>query len=338
MSPAGSRKNSPIANAIAKITVPTQVPPPISWSSPSSSGGIWAFAEMLSALKPILSDSTSATTPRTTGRRAQRCSLAKDVSGEGHDVDLALGALLGVELPGLQLLGRGQAHGHRPGGHAAHHHSLEHGLTADGKVAGRLELAVGGAHILHRSRALPVFRAIAGRRLCGSCRRSLPSRTLSAGSTMALTETVQQRPVHEHPARLARRQRADRRGVHRVAVHPERDRRGRGGRAAAVHHVDRVAHRGARAPAADPRHAEVRQRPALPAWGGELARAAEHARRPRHTSGTAPRRGRPRPRRAPAPAGGTANRAHSGTGLAPDAQSRRLHAAEGAAAHALVKR
>ena len=65
-----------MANAIAKTTVPIHVPPPISWSSPSSSGGIWALAEMFSALKPIFSDSTSATMPRSTGSRAQRCSLA----------------------------------------------------------------------------------------------------------------------------------------------------------------------------------------------------------------------------------------------------------------------
>ena len=37
-----------------------------------SSSGACALAEMFSAVKPILSDSPSATTPRMTGRRSQR--------------------------------------------------------------------------------------------------------------------------------------------------------------------------------------------------------------------------------------------------------------------------
>jgi hypothetical protein len=74
--PAGSRKNSPTAKASATTIVPIQVPPPISSRSPCSSSGICALAEMFSALKPIPSDSTSATTPRNTGSRAQRWVLA----------------------------------------------------------------------------------------------------------------------------------------------------------------------------------------------------------------------------------------------------------------------
>ena len=46
--------------------VPTHMPPEISCSSSPS----WALAEMPSALKPIFSDSTSATTPRMIGQRS----------------------------------------------------------------------------------------------------------------------------------------------------------------------------------------------------------------------------------------------------------------------------
>ena len=53
------------------------MPPEISFSS----SGSWALAEMPSALKPMTSDSTSATTPRMIGRRSRRCFLRIDVSG-----------------------------------------------------------------------------------------------------------------------------------------------------------------------------------------------------------------------------------------------------------------
>ena len=79
--PAGSRKNRPIANSSANTIVPAQAPPPISFWAPSSSGGTCALAEMPSARKPILSDSASATTPRTTGRRSSRCFLVHETSG-----------------------------------------------------------------------------------------------------------------------------------------------------------------------------------------------------------------------------------------------------------------
>jgi hypothetical protein len=72
VSPAGSRKNSPTAKSRANAIVPAQAPPPISFWAPSSPGGTWALAEMPSARKPILSDSASATTPRTIGRRSSR--------------------------------------------------------------------------------------------------------------------------------------------------------------------------------------------------------------------------------------------------------------------------
>ena len=79
--PAGSRKNSPTANSIANTIVPTQAPPPISCCLPSSSGGICALAEMPSARKPILSDSASATTPRTIGTRSSRWRFVHETSG-----------------------------------------------------------------------------------------------------------------------------------------------------------------------------------------------------------------------------------------------------------------
>ena len=53
----------------------------MSCCSPSSSGGICALAEMPSARKPILSDSASATTPRTTGSRSRRWRLVQETSG-----------------------------------------------------------------------------------------------------------------------------------------------------------------------------------------------------------------------------------------------------------------
>ena len=55
--------------------------PPISSCSPSSSSGSWALAEIASALKPILSDSPSATTPRITGQRSTRWRLAQETIG-----------------------------------------------------------------------------------------------------------------------------------------------------------------------------------------------------------------------------------------------------------------
>ena len=76
--PTGSRKKSPIAIAIATVTVPIHVPRVIG----SSSSGDCAFAEMFSALKPICSDSPSATTPRTIGQRSQRWRFSTETSGK----------------------------------------------------------------------------------------------------------------------------------------------------------------------------------------------------------------------------------------------------------------
>ena len=79
--PAGRRKKSPTANRRANAIVPAQAPPPISCCLPSSPGGTCALAEMPSALKPILSDSPSATTPRTIGSRRSRWRLVQETSG-----------------------------------------------------------------------------------------------------------------------------------------------------------------------------------------------------------------------------------------------------------------
>ena len=81
VSPAGSRKKRPMANRRAKTIVPAHAPPPISAFSPDSSAGIWAFAEIPSARKPILSDSTRAATPRITGTRRIRWRLVQETSG-----------------------------------------------------------------------------------------------------------------------------------------------------------------------------------------------------------------------------------------------------------------
>src|SRR3954449_4723519 len=77
VSPTGTTKNRPIAKTSATTIVPAHIPLPISSSSPS----IWALADSPSALKPMPSDSTSATTPRRIGSRIQRCFCSAEVSG-----------------------------------------------------------------------------------------------------------------------------------------------------------------------------------------------------------------------------------------------------------------
>jgi hypothetical protein len=77
VSPTGSRKKSPIASASEKMIVPTHMPLPIS----SSCAEAWASAEMPRALKPIFSDSPSATTPRMIGSRSTRWRLSAETSG-----------------------------------------------------------------------------------------------------------------------------------------------------------------------------------------------------------------------------------------------------------------
>ena len=81
MAPTGITKKSPTASAIEKAIVRPHMRPPISSFSPSSSSGSWALAEIASALKPILSDSPRATTPRITGQRSTRWRLAQETIG-----------------------------------------------------------------------------------------------------------------------------------------------------------------------------------------------------------------------------------------------------------------
>ena len=63
----------------------------------------------------------------------------------GDHLDLALRPLLRVGAARGELLRRRLAHRHRPGGDAAHHHALEHGLAADRGVLGGLARPVRGA-------------------------------------------------------------------------------------------------------------------------------------------------------------------------------------------------
>ena len=74
--PTGTTKKRPIAKSIEKRIVTPHSQPPISSLFPSSSGSIWAFAEIASARNPIFSDSPRATTPRITGSRQTRCRRA----------------------------------------------------------------------------------------------------------------------------------------------------------------------------------------------------------------------------------------------------------------------
>src|SRR3954470_11431207 len=75
--PTGITKKRPTASRTATKTVPAHTPPEISCSS----SGSCALALMPSALKPMASDSPSATTPRMSGSRRARCFLRTEVSG-----------------------------------------------------------------------------------------------------------------------------------------------------------------------------------------------------------------------------------------------------------------
>ncbi len=129
VSPTGTTKKRPIARISEKAIVRPQTQPPISSGSPSSSSSICALAEIARARKPIFIDSARATTPRMIGTRQRRLRFAQGTSGFGLDFDLALGC----------------ADGDGPGRDAAHHHSLEHRLAADRRVAFGDERAVGHA-------------------------------------------------------------------------------------------------------------------------------------------------------------------------------------------------
>ncbi len=78
VSPTGSTKNSPIANA-SEITIVTPHAAPESCSC--SSSGSCALADSVSARSPIASDSASAITPRMTGSRYARRRRSHETSG-----------------------------------------------------------------------------------------------------------------------------------------------------------------------------------------------------------------------------------------------------------------
>ena len=138
VSPTGTTKNRPMASARAATTVPTHMPLEIGSSSSSSC----SLAEMPSAVKPIFSDSTSATTPRMIGQRSTRWRFVHETSGNDW-TPISPSASSGAAL------GRGLADRDGPRRDAAHHHALEHRLPADGRILLRHQGAVWQAGLRH---------------------------------------------------------------------------------------------------------------------------------------------------------------------------------------------
>ena len=122
----------------------------------------------------------------------------------GHHLDLAerrLGRLEPVAL--LQLLRRRLAHRDGPGRDAAHHHSLENGLPADGSVARCLE-GRGIAHASMLSAARPAalrispaprYGCTAGQRALRTLSSSVVSWIASGRSTTTLIRRLHEGPV-----------------------------------------------------------------------------------------------------------------------------------------------
>src|SRR6185503_4858976 len=104
----------------------------------------------------------------------------------GDHVDLALRALLRVGAAREKLLGGRLAHRHSPGGDAAHHHSLEDSLAADGRVL----LGLPSFHLVHRIGGQPMFLSAA----------QLSSLALSASepSAMDFSGSASRRTRREH--------------------------------------------------------------------------------------------------------------------------------------------
>src|ERR1700742_1007514 len=124
VSPTGTTKKRPIARISEKAIVRPQTQPPISSGSPSSSSSIWALAEIARARKPSAIHSGRAP--------PEAVALRPGLQRLGLDFDRALGC----------------TDGDGPGRDAAHHHSLEHRLPADGRVAFRDERAIGHAKLI----------------------------------------------------------------------------------------------------------------------------------------------------------------------------------------------
>ena len=144
VSATGTTKNRPIASARPPTTAPAHIAPEIS----SSSSGSCALAEMLSALKPMLSDSASATTPRTTGQRSARWRFAHETSGnDWTSISPWAASPTSSSRPSGDLLGQRLADGDGPRGDAAHHHAFEDRLPAHRGVTLGLEGGVWQAEL-----------------------------------------------------------------------------------------------------------------------------------------------------------------------------------------------
>ena len=106
----------PIAIANEKMICPRLIS--VTTFPSSSSSRAATFAEIARARKPIASDSPSAITPRITGSRQMRCRFIGEVT-----------SLTTSSMPPSGVADRdGPARG------AAHHHALEHRLTAVGTL------------------------------------------------------------------------------------------------------------------------------------------------------------------------------------------------------------
>ena len=166
---------------------------------------------MPSALKPILSDSPSAATPRMTRQPQDLVALRPATERLGDHLDVAERRLCRIELSVLMLgalLGARLAHRHGPGRDAAHHHALEHGLAADWGVAHRTErsyvlgLRSGGEGRLTHTGCFGGSRPRHGRVLALSpcCLESGPSLQAPSSNDQALGWTS----LHERVVRLVR--------------------------------------------------------------------------------------------------------------------------------------
>ena len=144
----------------------------------SPPAGSCAFAEISRARKPITIEPPSATIAAH-DRQAQEAVAASSRSPAGTlvtSISPIAAVLRGDSSPSAELrFRRGLAHGHRPVGDAAHHHALEHRLTADGGIALRLKLdRLRPSPPTARSRAPAPSRARRSKAVRGGRRRRRP--------------------------------------------------------------------------------------------------------------------------------------------------------------------
>ena len=165
--PTGTTKNRPTASASAKRTVPAHVPLPIS-SSSSAQLGVGGDAERLEADRQRLAERDDAADDR----QAQDAVLLE----HRHERDDWTAISPSVPSGRPSVRGRGTATAHVRD--AAHHHALEDGLAADGRVA------------LRRIRRAAGRRARRSRRprraLGGDAPRSVGARPLGGAALEAL--------------------------------------------------------------------------------------------------------------------------------------------------------